>query len=242
VPTLDHTPRQSIGDPGQRHPLPAGSCPSDWRQLLALSDEKLSRFDIAELNLICAGGMPGAENIDLGQCLRTIDRMAERTRVNTFTNLKLFSREPERWNTSPNIFRIHVMIWTLQRDENDEERAGVIREQVQDSQAGKTLHTTQVVTVEAKPGGRGVTVRQVQASLKELYVEAEASSWYPNSLLPELGSAIVTVSRELNAYPARGGIAGAVNIAREQWQGSKKVVSFRLDVDNVTGHNLRVLA
>ena len=41
--------------------------------LLALSPEELCRTDIAEMNLLCATGLPGAANLSVGRCLATLD-------------------------------------------------------------------------------------------------------------------------------------------------------------------------
>src|SRR5438093_12768822 len=52
---------------------PTAGCPMlDWRELCRLSDEELANFDIAELNLACARGLPGMERFDFDRCLAII--------------------------------------------------------------------------------------------------------------------------------------------------------------------------
>ena len=42
----------------------------DWKRLAQLSDEELGQYDIAEVNLACAAGLPGSEAMDVDFCLR----------------------------------------------------------------------------------------------------------------------------------------------------------------------------
>jgi hypothetical protein len=125
----------------------------------------------------------------------------------------------------------------------DEEEPGRMRVQLQDSVDGKTKHTESVVILEQPPLGRGVTVRQVQAGLLKLYEKGEQAKWYPNNQLGDLGSAIIKVSEKLNNYPAAGGIQGPrTGIATEQWPNNKnKNTTYRVDVENLRGWNLRYL-
>ena len=39
--------------------------PANLAQLLALPPEQLEKIDIARMNLLCAEGLPGAENLNL---------------------------------------------------------------------------------------------------------------------------------------------------------------------------------
>lgn len=52
--------------------------PQTLEELLAIPDKDLGRVDIARMNLLCATGLPGAENIDVEKYLATLD---EWTRV-----------------------------------------------------------------------------------------------------------------------------------------------------------------
>jgi len=54
-----------------------------FKEYARLSDEEFSRLDIAELNLRCAAGLPGAENLDVSACLMRLDEWSERIRLAT---------------------------------------------------------------------------------------------------------------------------------------------------------------
>jgi RHS repeat-associated protein len=125
--------------------------------------------------------------------------------------------------------------------EPEDKRPGRVRSQVQDSQAGKTLHTASDLAEEQQPYGRGVTVRQVQASLKKLYDKVRRTRWYPSELYGELGSAIVSARRRLNEIPAQGGVQGTTGILRRTWHGTTKAIEYRLDIENLNGWNLRFI-
>ena len=121
---------------------------------------------------------------------------------------------------------------------------GQTRVQVQDSHSGTTEHTVgsaQTGTVIVAPDNyRSVSVRQMQAGMAGAYASAAAASWFPNELLPQLGGAIVEISKKLNDYPP-GGIAlgRSLGFESEQWSYFGHV-TYRIDLDNLRGQNLRV--
>ena len=84
--------------------------------LIGLSDAELAKYDIAELNLACAAGLPGAERINAGEVRRTLDRWAERVRYETDRHLYKFHRNPDEYENSEAYFRTLVMISVLQQD------------------------------------------------------------------------------------------------------------------------------
>jgi len=55
-----------------------------FRELLDSSPAQLQEFDVAEMNLLCADGLPGAEGIDCSNCLFILERWTEA--VNRFTH------------------------------------------------------------------------------------------------------------------------------------------------------------
>lgn len=67
-------------------------------------------------NLACAQGLPGAENVDVGLCLRTLDGWATRARENVARTQSEFRRCPEDYNNSWALFRATDMVTVLQRD------------------------------------------------------------------------------------------------------------------------------
>jgi hypothetical protein len=50
--------------------------PKTLAELLALPPDQLENVDIARIDLLCAEGLPGAESLDVEQCLRTLDEWA----------------------------------------------------------------------------------------------------------------------------------------------------------------------
>jgi hypothetical protein len=90
------------------------SSPNSFKDLLRLPEERLAKLDIALVNLLCAEGLPGTANLDRALCLRRVDEMAQRVRARTLSAFPAFEQAPEKWDHSRGIFRIHVMIVTLQ--------------------------------------------------------------------------------------------------------------------------------
>ena len=84
-------------------------------ELLTLNDEELGKLDIAYTNLICASGLPGTENLEINQYLKTLDHAAEQVEYNTQRCL-WFKQRPEEYDYSFNLFRIHVLYSILRRD------------------------------------------------------------------------------------------------------------------------------
>lgn len=54
--------------------------PQTFEELIQLSDEEIENFDIARMNLLCAKGLPGSEDLDIEQCLQRLDHWAEYVR------------------------------------------------------------------------------------------------------------------------------------------------------------------
>jgi hypothetical protein len=66
----------------------------DFADLLAKSPDELTNYDIAKMNLLCASGLPGSEDLDIEACLSTIDRWTNLIRAATLQNLVIFRRNP----------------------------------------------------------------------------------------------------------------------------------------------------
>lgn len=87
-------------------------------ELLALPPEQRAEVDIAEMNLHCAEGLPGAENLDIDACLAMLDRWAERVR--TETERHLYRAADPRWadhyRHSEAYLRAEFVLQVLQQD------------------------------------------------------------------------------------------------------------------------------
>ncbi len=87
-----------------------------WQQLVRLSDPELARCDLAAVNLACAAGLPGAQQIDVPGCLRQLDSWAGSVGEFTERRLPTFRARPHEYNYSEAYFRVLGLITVLQRD------------------------------------------------------------------------------------------------------------------------------
>lgn len=54
--------------------------PQTFEELIQLSDEEIENFDIGRMNLLCAKGLPGSEDLDIEHCLQKLDQWAKYVR------------------------------------------------------------------------------------------------------------------------------------------------------------------
>ncbi len=87
-------------------------------ELTAMPSKQLERQDIALVNLRCAVGLPGAEKLDVEQCLATLDQWAKRVRFDTERHLYRAhdSRYAKHYRNSEAYLRASMMIQVLQED------------------------------------------------------------------------------------------------------------------------------
>jgi len=87
-------------------------------ELLAASPEELADADIAEMNLLCASGLPGAENLDIDHCLATLDRWAAAVKSETERHLYRLTdpRYAEHYRHSEAYLRAELLLQVLQED------------------------------------------------------------------------------------------------------------------------------
>ena len=81
------------------------------------SDEDLARFDLAEVDLACAAGLPGSERLDIPACLAWIDHAAAWTAQQTRATLDRFAHDPGAYEHSEGIFRVVALMNVLWRGE-----------------------------------------------------------------------------------------------------------------------------
>lgn len=87
----------------------------DYEHLCSLSDDELARCDIAELNLICAAGLPGSENLDIAACLHRLNQWTEYVHLGTCNALRDWSRFPEYADLSEARYRMVVLSMCLRK-------------------------------------------------------------------------------------------------------------------------------
>ena len=86
------------------------------KELLALPQADLLKSEIATMNLLCAQGLPGAENIDAKDCLTKLDDLATRVRSETERNFHRYAENPAQFQYSTNYFRMVLMAVVLTED------------------------------------------------------------------------------------------------------------------------------
>ena len=99
-------------------PVPALRYDVEEFKLCEALDKKVSapNYDIAEINLLAARGLPGAENLDVEKSLKTLDQWAAWVRRETDRNYHKFKDASAEYNNSESYFRILMMVCILQED------------------------------------------------------------------------------------------------------------------------------
>lgn len=96
-------------------PPVTGGLSESVRRLCTLSDAELAMCDTAELNLLVACGLPGAEDLDIGASLHKLNTWANLVRLNTMHWWPAFVRSPEKYERSSGKFRMMALVTVLQR-------------------------------------------------------------------------------------------------------------------------------
>lgn len=86
--------------------------------LLKIPAAKLGEVDIAEMNLLCATGLPGAEKLDIDHALATLDQWAKRVAFETDRHLYRVtdSRYADAYHRSEAYFRAYFLLQVLAQD------------------------------------------------------------------------------------------------------------------------------
>jgi hypothetical protein len=96
-------------------PAPAAPA-SSLTTLLNFPMTELPEMDVARVNLLCAGGLPGAEDCDLQTCLRTLDEMTCRVETETERHRYRFQRNPAEFENSEGFFGVLMVMVVLAED------------------------------------------------------------------------------------------------------------------------------
>lgn len=84
--------------------------------LCAAAPEELAKLDVALMNLLCAEGLPGAEGLDVTNCLARLDQLASYIRNETARNHPLFIAKPQEFKHSEGYFNMMMLVTVLQQD------------------------------------------------------------------------------------------------------------------------------
>ena len=94
----------------------SASSMSSLSDLLALPSGALEQVDIARMNLLCAQGLPGAEDLNVNDCLATLDKMVSRVREETERYHYRFERNPAEFENSEAFYKMVIMAVVLAED------------------------------------------------------------------------------------------------------------------------------
>ena len=84
--------------------------------LLACDTNRIQKYDVAEMNLLSAQGLPGAEGVNIKHLLHILDLWTLEIEDQTKRNLYRFYQSPGEYENSEAYFRILLMVTVLQRD------------------------------------------------------------------------------------------------------------------------------
>jgi hypothetical protein len=114
-----------------------------------------------------------------------------------------------------------------------------MRVQFQDHEPGRRKDNTLAKSVSAK-SDPGVTVEQIHDALDSLLHEMPAAKWIGKSYHTLFKRAVARIKRKVRTLPPNGFDKGGTNISALQqvFRGDGKV-EYRIDVENLRGHNLR---
>jgi hypothetical protein len=90
--------------------------PKTLAELLALPPDRLEEVDIARIDLLCAEGLPGAEDLDVEKCIETLDGWARYVKTETDKNYHRFLEHPEKFKNSLGRFQMAAMAAVLSED------------------------------------------------------------------------------------------------------------------------------
>lgn len=89
-------------------------------EMLEMGPAELSRLDVGLRNLLCATGLPGAEDMDFPECMRRLEALKEHVHRRTERDLVRFRENPAQFNfpraCTENFFRIITFVCALKDD------------------------------------------------------------------------------------------------------------------------------
>lgn len=89
---------------------------SELDSLLAAPVGQLTEKDIALMNLACAIGLPGSDQLDMEKCDKMLDFLARYAQVQTDRNYHQFQRDPAKFNNSEAQYKVCALVTALVRD------------------------------------------------------------------------------------------------------------------------------
>lgn len=96
--------------------MPGGDIAVMLPRILDATPEAIAGSDIARLNLACAVGLPGAQQLDVAGTIAELDRWAEHVKAETERNFHRFRAQPGEFQNSEAYFRALILVVALQGD------------------------------------------------------------------------------------------------------------------------------
>ena len=90
--------------------------PKSLAELLALAPDQLEKVDIAIIDLLCAEGLRGSEDLNVQKCLDTLNTWVRYVEAETKRNQHLFEEHPERYKNSLAYYRMAMVATVLCED------------------------------------------------------------------------------------------------------------------------------
>jgi hypothetical protein len=90
--------------------------PQTLKELLALPPADLDECDIGLMNLLCAEGLPGAENLNVQDCLKKLDDLAATVKFETDRHYYRFREHPEQFRNSLGYYQMMILEQILVQD------------------------------------------------------------------------------------------------------------------------------
>ncbi len=90
--------------------------PRTLEELLQLKPDQLEEIDIALMNLLCAKGLLGAEDLNVSECLERLDGMAKYIKTETARHFYKFREHPEQYRNSIGYYRMMMLGTVLVKD------------------------------------------------------------------------------------------------------------------------------
>lgn len=90
--------------------------PKTLKELLALSPTDMDKCDIGLMNLLCAEGLPGSENLNVGDCLKKLDGLATKVKFDTDRHFYRYREHPEQFRNSLGYYQMMILGQVLVED------------------------------------------------------------------------------------------------------------------------------
>ncbi len=110
------TKRSTTPSPQTQAQQSGKSAPRTLAELLALPAEDLKNCDIALINLLCAEGLRGSEQLNVAETLKLLDGLSSHVERETTRHLYRYRDKPAEFNQCEPLFRMEMLATVLQQD------------------------------------------------------------------------------------------------------------------------------